>query len=161
MAEIHHVRVPKSVKLADHPDPKKPPFMWSFYDCIKHLAETDDRFIKSIPGGRIADRLLKKFKPGKDEIHRIVLIDEADRKYLAEIMENPTQGWAPKLTRSFGNGTVIEITPPAKDFLAFADCLAEENTKDPNEKKEEDDPEDEAKEEPKAAVANGKEAAVA
>lgn len=154
MAEIHHIRVPKPVKLADHPDPKIKVIMWSFYDCIKHLSETDDRFIKSIPGGRIADRLLKKFKPNKDEIHRIVLLDEADRKYLAEIMENPTQGWAPKLTRTFGTGGFVEIIPPAKDFLPFADCLAEENTKDPNEKKEDE-------EEPEVAEKDGKEAAVA
>jgi hypothetical protein len=62
-------------------------------------------------------------------------------------MENPTNGWAPKLTRTFGNGTFTEITPPAKDFLAFADCLSEENTKNPDEKKKGEEEKEDEKEE--------------
>ncbi len=141
MADLRYVRVPKPIKLADHPDPKKPPVMWSFYECIKHLSETDSRYLKTIPGGRAADRMLKEFKDKEG----VVVIDEEDRKLLAEIMEAPEQGWAPRLTRTFGGGVpALEITPPAKDFLTFADCLTEENTKKPEEesKEEEDKPEE-------------------
>jgi len=122
MSALRYVKVPSPVDVGNG-------LKFKFGDLVRYLVDTDDRFNKTMAGGRASMRLeaLIRAEPGDT-----VSVHPGDWQLLSDAAEKPTAGY-PELTGLTPEGRSVRVPIPARKLLPLVDALSAEQTKDPAE----------------------------
>lgn len=125
MSGNRYVQVPKPIQCGK--------LVLSFFELVKHLVESDDRFNRTMQGGRAGSRVLDAFE--KAPVGQVVQLHPDDLRLLREAVEAPSAGY-PQITlgKMLPNGEQVvtgTINIPAYQLTDMADCLSEERTAEP------------------------------